>query len=256
MVPEGFCAKTLLPPSSSSSSHNTNHRHSGKSNLHRTPAPPTRFFDPESKHQPVQIPHPHPLLIPPQPLHALRSLASTKSPRWESVHRAHAFVIDDEFLVNAPDFHLPGQTAEGRRGLGLDVLRERDVGGAGVGCLADGGAEEEVAKAGEVGFFSCFAGCCGAGSSLRGGGFGVAGENAGVAGPAVVVRCCGGSAEGAGVAGCAACCACAGRGTEDEDVGDCDGVGGGGVGGGGVVEDGCGGFWRERGGCVVVLAAT
>ena len=78
------------------------------------------------------------------------------------MHRAHAFVIDDEFLVNAPDFHLPGQTAEGRRGLGLDVLGEGDVRGAGVGCLADGGAEEEVAEASEVGFFGCFACCCGA----------------------------------------------------------------------------------------------
>jgi hypothetical protein len=60
------------------------------------------------------------------------------------MHRAHALVVDDEFLVYAPDLHLPGQTAERRRGLGLDVLRERDVRGAGVGCLADGGAEDEI----------------------------------------------------------------------------------------------------------------
>ena len=131
------------------------------------------------------------------------------------MHGAHALVVDDEFLVDAPDLHLPGQAAERGRGLGLDVLRERDVRGAGVGCLADGGAEEEVSQSGQVGFFGRFAGCCGGGGALAGGGFGVAGEDAGVAGPAVVVRCCGGAAEGAGVACCAACCACAGCGAED-----------------------------------------
>ena len=69
------------------------------------------------------------------------------------------------------------------------MLWQGNGGGAGVGCLADGGAEEEVAEAGEVGFFGRFACGGGAGGSLRGGGLGVAGENAGVAGPAVVVRC-------------------------------------------------------------------
>jgi hypothetical protein len=40
------------------------------------------------------------------------------------------------------------------------VLGQGDCGGAGVGCLADCGAEEEVPEAREVGFFGCFAGCC------------------------------------------------------------------------------------------------
>jgi len=46
-----------------------------KSSLHRTPTPPARFLDAKSKHNPVQIPHPHPLLVATQPLHALRGLA-------------------------------------------------------------------------------------------------------------------------------------------------------------------------------------
>ena len=118
--------------------------------------------------------------------------------------RAHALVIHDQFLVYAPDFHLPGQAAERGGRLRLDVLRERNVGGAGVGCLGDGGAEEEVPQACQVGFFGSFACCCGGGGALARSGFGVAGEDAGVAGPAVVVRCCGGAAKRAGVACCAA----------------------------------------------------
>jgi hypothetical protein len=173
------------------------------------------------------------------------------------MRRAHALVVHDEFLVYAPDFHLPRQTAERGGRLGLNVLWEGDGGGAGVRCLGDGGAEEEVAQAGEVGFLGCFAGGgCGRGA-LAGSGFGVAGEDAGIAGPAVVVRCCGGAAEGAGVACCAAtCCASAGGGSKDEDVGDCDGVCWRGVGGCGVVEDCRWGFWGEGGSCVVVLAVA
>ena len=75
---------------------------------------------------------------------ALRRLAGGQPARRVRVHRAHALVVHDEFLVDAPDLHLPGQTAERGRGLGLDVLWQGNVRGAGVGCLADGGAEEEV----------------------------------------------------------------------------------------------------------------
>jgi len=123
------------------------------------------------------------------------------------MRRAHALIIHYQFLIDAPHFHLPRQTAKRSRRLRLDVLWEGDCGRARVGCLADGGAEEEVAQAGEVGFLGGFAGGGGGGGALRRGGFGVAGEDAGVAGPAVVVRGGGGAAEGAGVAGCAACSA-------------------------------------------------
>ena len=111
------------------------------------------------------------------------------------MRRAHALIIHYQFLIDAPHFHLPWQTAERSRRLGLDVLRQGDGGGAGVGCLADGGAEEEVAQAGEVGFLGGFARGCGGGGALRRGGFGVAGEDAGVAGPAVMVWSGGGAAD-------------------------------------------------------------
>ena len=98
------------------------------------------------------------------------------------------------------------------------MLWERNGSGAGVCCLSDGSAEEQVAEAGQVGFFACLAGCGGRGGALRGGGFGVAGENAGVAGPAVVMWGGGGAAEGAGVAAGTACGAVRGCWAEDEDV--------------------------------------
>jgi len=73
---------------------------------------------------------------------------------------AHALVVDDEFLIDGPDFALPRQIAERGRRHGLDVLGQWDGCGPRVGCLGDGGAEEEVAEAGQVGFFACFAGGC------------------------------------------------------------------------------------------------
>ena len=60
---------------------------------------------------------------------------------------AHALIIDDKFLIDSPDFTLPGQIAKGSLGHGLDVLGQRDGSGACISCLGDGGAEEQVAEA-------------------------------------------------------------------------------------------------------------
>jgi hypothetical protein len=120
---------------------------------------------------------------------------------------AHAFIINDKFLINSPHFTLPGQTAERGRRHGLDMLGKRNSGGARVSSLSNGGAEEKVAETGQVGFFACFAGCGCRGGALRGGGLGVAREDAGVAGPAIVVWGGGGAAERAWVAACATRCA-------------------------------------------------
>lgn len=166
----------------------------------------------------------------------------------------HALVVDDEFLVYTPNFHLPGEGAEGSGRLGLHVRGQRRGQRARVVRVRDGGFEEQVAQAGEVGFFAGFAGGRGGGGALRRGGFRVAGEHAGVARPAVVVG--GAAAEGVGVAACAGCAAVAGGGAEDEDVGDGDRVGWGGRCGCCVVEDGRGCFRWEGGGGVVVLSVA
>jgi len=73
----------------------------------------------------------------------------------------HTLVIDDKFLVDGPDFALPGQIAERGHGHGLNVLRKWNSGGARVSCLSNGGAEEQVTKASQVGFFARFACGCG-----------------------------------------------------------------------------------------------
>jgi hypothetical protein len=65
------------------------------SNLHTTPTPPARFFNPKPKNKPIQIPHPHPLLVPPQPLHALRRLTGSQPFHRKRVRRTHAFVVYD-----------------------------------------------------------------------------------------------------------------------------------------------------------------
>jgi hypothetical protein len=51
--------------------------HTHISNLHRTPTPPPSLLNPKPKNKPIQIPHPNPLLVPAQPLYALRRLTSS-----------------------------------------------------------------------------------------------------------------------------------------------------------------------------------
>ena len=74
---------------------------------------------------------------------------------------AHALIIDDKFLIDSPDFTLPGQTTKGGRRHRLDVLGQWNSGRARVSCLSDGGAKEQISEAAEVGFLACFAGCGG-----------------------------------------------------------------------------------------------
>jgi hypothetical protein len=131
------------------------------SNLHRTPTSPTSLLNPEPKNQPIKIPHPNPLLIPPKPLDTPRRIRGTQPARGPSVSAAHTLIINDKFLINSPYLPLPRKTAKRGRRHGLNVLRERDSGGTSVSCLSDGGAEQEVAEAGQMGFFACFAGCGG-----------------------------------------------------------------------------------------------
>jgi hypothetical protein len=103
-----------------------------QSDLHLTPTPSTSLLNVKAKYQPVQIPHPHPLLVVLRALDNFRRLRSTQPAPGKLVCGAHALVVHDELLVNIP---------------GLVMVCQKTPGGLGLDCLADGGDEEEVAEA-------------------------------------------------------------------------------------------------------------